>query len=47
MWVDIMQGDAGALKKMVKYNKQYVVLLEIRKELFIEKHVTCEVCAKG
>ena len=45
--VDIMQGDAVALKKMVKYNKQYVVLLEIRKEqLFIGKHVTCEVYAK-
>ena len=43
-----MQGDAVALKKMVKYNKQDVVLLENRKEqLFIGKRLTCEVCAKG
>jgi len=47
MLMNTMQGDAVTLKKMVKYNKQYVVLLEIRKEqLFIGKHVTCEVYAK-
>jgi hypothetical protein len=46
--MDIMQDDSVALIKMVKNNKQEVVLLEIRKEqLFIGKHVTCKVCAKG
>lgn len=28
MWLDIMNGDAGALEKMVRYNKQDVLLLE-------------------